>query len=101
MVNIYIALEMNLWPFTIDKDFALANSFFEAAKLTKNADFDKYKYSGYGIGFYASGSSSLSDSSGFGKIVICGAEMNSSVHTDNKRKDILILGKCPIFNKEI
>ena len=29
------------------------NSLFGAIKLTKNADFDKYKYSGYGIGFDA------------------------------------------------
>ena len=28
-------------------------SFFWSCKLTKNADFDNYKYSGYGIGFDA------------------------------------------------
>ena len=36
-------------------------------QLTKSADFDKYKYFGYGIGFDASGSFSLPDGSGFGK----------------------------------
>ena len=29
----------------------LENSLFSAVKLAKNADIDKYKYSGYGIGF--------------------------------------------------
>ena len=29
----------------------LVNCLFGAVSLTKNADIDKYKYSGYGIGF--------------------------------------------------
>ena len=33
-------------------DFTLGNSLFGAVKLTKNSDFDKYKYSEYGIGWY-------------------------------------------------
>ena len=53
--------------------------------MTKNADFDKYRYSGYGIGF---------DGSGFGKnVVISGADMNLSAHVDNRKKDMLILDK--------
>ena len=67
---------------------------FGAVKLTKNADFDKYKYSGYGIGFDASGSFFLLDGSRFGKIqIIFGAVMSWSVHVDNRKKDILILVK--------
>ena len=31
----------------------LANSLFGFVKLTKNTDFDKYKYSGYGFGYDA------------------------------------------------
>ena len=39
----------------------------------------------------------LSDSSGFSKNVITfGVEMSSLVHIDNKKKDILSLGKGPI-----
>ena len=30
-------------------DFTLENCLFGAVKLTKNADIDKYEYSGYGI----------------------------------------------------
>ena len=68
---------------------------FGAVKLTKNADFDKYKYSGYGIGFYLQGSFSLSNGSGFGKnVIIFVADMSLSVHINNKTKDILILGKA-------
>ena len=43
----YIDYEINLWPFTVGKDFTLRKSLFGIANLTKNDDFDKYKYSGY------------------------------------------------------
>ena len=74
----------------------LRNSLFEAVKLTKNADFDKYKYVWYSIGFGAFKSFSLSDSSRFGEnIVTCGANMNSSVHYDNRKRVIFIPGRGP------
>ena len=71
--------------------------FFGAVKLTKNAGFDKYKYSGYGTGFNSIGNFLLSDGSEFGKnvIIFIGANMSSSGHVDNRKKDILILGKGP------
>ena len=95
MVNIYIVFVINLWPLNVGKDFLLANSLFGAVNLTTNPDPDKYKHSGYGTGFDARGSFSL-NSGGFGKsLVIFGADMGSSAHIDNKKKDILILGKGP------
>ena len=96
MLNIYIVPEINYWLFNVVKDFTLGNSLFEAVKLTKNADFDKYKYSGQGIEFNARGSLSLSNGSGFDKnVVIFGADMSLSVDIDKKKKDILIFGKGP------
>ena len=63
----------------------LKDSLIGSVKLNKNSDLDKYKYSGYGIGFDASGRFSLSDGSGFGKYKkIFGAYMNSSAHIDNR-----------------
>ena len=63
--------------------------------LTKNADFDKHLYSGYGIGFDRNGSFSF-PGSGFGQNVITfGADTSLSVYIDNKGKDILILGFGP------
>ena len=49
-------------------DFTLGNSSFGAVKLTKNADPDKYKYSGYGIVFDLC--ESFTFENGFGKNVI-------------------------------
>ena len=85
-----------MWPFTVGKDFASGNYLFRAVKLTKNASFVKCKYSGYGIGFDARRGFSLSNGSGFGKnVIIVGVDMSSFADIDNKKNDILILGKGP------
>ena len=61
--------------------------------MTKNADIDKYGYSGYGSGFDRRSSFSF-PGGGFGQnVLIFGSDMSFSAHTDNKKKDILVLGK--------
>ena len=56
-------------------------------KLTKNADIDKYGYSGYGLGFDRKSSFSF-PGSGFGSnVIIFGVDMSSSAYVDNKKKD--------------
>ena len=94
VVNIYIFSEINLWQFSRANDFTLGNSKLGAIKLTTNADPDKNKYSGYGIGFEFHGRFTFGD--GFGKNILFGADMNSSVHFDSRKKYILILGKGPM-----
>ena len=53
---IYIVYEVDMWPYIQGADITLGNYLFSAVKLTKNADFDKYSYSEYGIGFSGGGS---------------------------------------------
>ena len=63
--------------------------------MTRKVDIDKYGYSGYGIGFNRRSSFSF-PSVGFSQnILIFGVDMSSSAHIDNKKKDILVLGKGP------
>ena len=50
VVNIYIVYELGASS-SNNNDPTLKDCLFGAVTLTKNADFDKYKYSGYGIGF--------------------------------------------------
>ena len=70
----------------------LKNCLFGAVSLTKHVDIDQYKYSGYGIGFHRKGESSFGN--GFGRnVIIFGADMSSSVHANNRTKNILVLGK--------
>ena len=76
-------------------DLTLKNWLFGAVTLTKNVDIDKYGYSGYGIGFDKISSFSF-PVGGFGQNVLSfGADMSSPAHIDDKKKDILVLGKGP------
>ena len=63
--------------------------------LTKNADVDKYKCSGYGIGFDRYGYFSHPIVGTRRNVIIFGVDMSSSTRIDNREKDILILGKGP------
>ena len=64
----------------------LGNCLFEAVTLTKNAEIDKYKYSGYGIRFDRHGSFS-SPSIGFDRnVIVFGVDMSSSTKIDNRKK---------------
>ena len=69
---------------------------FGAVSLTKHVNVDRYKYSGYGIGFDRHGSFSFLGT-GLGRnVIIFGVDMSSSTKIDNMKKDNLILVKGPI-----
>ena len=84
IVNIYIVYEI-----TSDyKDInypTLENCLFGSVKLTKNADIDKYGYSGYGIGFDRETSFSIGNETGK-NVIIFGVDMSSSAKIDNRKK---------------
>ena len=93
IVNIYIVYEITD-NFNVSSYPTLENCLFGTVKLTKNADIDKYGYSGYEIGFGRHGSFSFGY--GIGKnVTIFGVNMSSSTKIDNKTKDILFFGKGP------
>ena len=94
VVNIYIVYELAASS-SQDSDPTLKNCLFGAVTLTKNADIEKYKYSGYGVGFDRRSSFSFTGG-GFGQnVLIFGADMSTSIHIDNNKKDILVLGRGP------
>ena len=64
--------------------FYFKDCFFGAVKLAKNANSDKYVYSGYGIGFGSRSEFSLTDCSVGKNVIIFGAASSSSVNIDNK-----------------
>ena len=93
IVNVYIvyALSSNFNNF----NSTFKNCLFVAVKLTKNTDTVKYKYSGYGIGFDSCRTFSFPSCKFTQNVIIFAVDMSFSVHDDNKKKDILILGECP------
>ena len=93
IVNVYIVYEITSGYKDINYP-TLENCLFGSVKVTKNADIDKYGYSGYGIGFDRE--TSFSFGNDFGKnVIIFGVDMSSSTKIDNRKKDILILGREP------
>ena len=94
IVNIYVVYELGAST-SNNNDPTRKNCLFGAVTLTKNADIDKYGYSSYGIRFDRRSSFSF-PGGGFGQnVLLFGADMSSSAHADNKKKDILFLGKGP------
>ena len=81
LVNIYTVYELGA-----PSSHILKNCIFGAVTLTKNADIDKYGYSGYGIGFDRRGSFSF-PGGGYGQnLLIFEIDMRFSAHIDNKKK---------------
>ena len=100
VVNIYIVYELGASRSHTSYP-TIKNCLFGAVTLTKNADIGKYRYSGYVIGFDRRSSFSF-HGGGFGQnVIISGADMSSSIHIDNKKKDILVLGRGPTQGFEI
>ena len=92
ILNIYIVYELGA-SISNDNDPTIKNCLFGAGTLTKNADIQKYGYSGYRVGFDRRSSFSFRGG-GFGQnIIIVGVDMSSSTKIDNRKKYILILVK--------
>ena len=70
--NLYIYYTLGPQLRNLNTDFTLGNRLFGSVKLTKNADLDKYKYSGYGIGFDLRSEFSLPDGSMRKNVIIFG-----------------------------
>ena len=85
IVRVYIVYELGASSSNFS-DPTLKNCLFGAVTLTKNADIEKYGYSGFGIGFDRRSSFSF-PGGGFGQnVLIFGVDMSSSTHIDNKGK---------------
>ena len=94
VVNINIVYKLGTSSFHVN-DPTLKDCLFGAVTLTKNADIDKYGYSGYGIGFDIRGSFSFPSGGCRQNVLIFGVDMSFSAQTNNKKKDILALGIGP------
>ena len=91
IVNIYIIYEISK-NHNISSYPTLENCLFGAVSLTTQVDIDQYQYSGYGVGFDRKGEFSFGN--GFGRnYIILGTDVSTSVHPNNKTKNILVLGK--------
>ena len=95
VIDLYISYTLSPQLRNLNTDLTLGNCLFGSVKLTKNADLDKYKYTGYYIGFDSRSEFSLPDGTMGENFIIFVADMSSSLHVDNKGKDILMLDEEP------
>ena len=89
VVNIYIVYEIS-GNLDVSSYSTLENWSF--VSLTTDADIDRYKYFGYGIGFDRHGYFSHPRGETGRNAVIFGVDMSSSRKIDSKKKYILIVG---------
>ena len=88
IVKIYIAYELGSTLNSFDP--TLEKCLFGTVKLTKNADIDKYKYSGYGIRFDSKATVMFPNGEFACDVIMSVADISSSVHVDNKKNKILL-----------
>ena len=79
----FIVYKLDTWWQDLNSDFSLKHCLFGGAKLAKNAEPDKYVYSGHRIGFDSCLEVSLPESSTVKNIFIFGVDMSSSVHIED------------------
>ena len=87
IVNIFIVYELGASSYQIN-DPTLRNCLIGAVTLTKNADVDKYGYSGYEIGFDRRSSFTFAGGGIDQNVLIFGADMSFSTHIDNIKRHI-------------
>ena len=94
VVNIYIVYEIG--KSINNRDYpTMENCLFGEVTLTRNADIDKYRYSGYRIRFDRHGRISFPGTGLGGNVIMFGVNMISSSKIDSRKRYILILGKGP------
>ena len=101
VVNIYIIYELGASSSNDnddDNDPTLKNCLFGAVTLTKNADIDKYEYSGYGIEIDRRGRFSFPGGGYSQNVLIFGVDMRFSAYIDNKKRHITVRNR---FNTRI
>ena len=80
----FISYTLGLQLRILNTYFTLDNCLFGSATLLKNADLDKYKYNGFGIGFDSCSDFLFTDWNYGKNVTIFGTDISSSVHVDNK-----------------
>ena len=97
ILNLYISYTLDTWARDFNTYFTLGNCLFGTINLTKNADPDKYRYSGYDIAFNALPNFWLPDSSWSKNVIIFGINNSSSARFDIEKNHILVLGEGRCF----
>ena len=99
-VNIFIVYRLNPISSTRNTDYTIENALFGAMKITKNTDYSKNNYTGYGLCFdegnafgHTIREGNFDHTTSARNVLIFGADMSSSVHATNRANHIYVMGK--------
>ena len=100
VVNIYVVYKLDPISSTRNTDYTIQNALFGAMKITKNADYSKNNYTGYGLCFDEGGEfghtvkqGNFNRTTDARNVIIFGVDMSSSVHATNRANNIYVMGK--------
>ena len=100
VINIYAVCKLDPISSTRNTDYTIQNALFDAMKITKNADYSKDNYTGYGLCFDEGGEfghtvkqGNFNRTTDARNVIIFGADMSSSVHATNRANNIYVMGK--------
>ena len=100
VINIYVVYKLDPIRSTRNTDYTIQNALFGAMKITKNADYFKNNYTGYGLCFGEGGEfghtvkqGNFNRTTNTKNVIIFGVDMSSSVHKTNKANNIYVRGK--------
>ena len=100
LINIYIVYKLDPIASSRDITFTIQNALFGAMQITKNAGTSKYHYKGYSICFdeseqftHVRKKGNFNDTALARNVIIVGADMRFSKHTNNEANNIYVMGK--------
>ena len=100
VVNIYVVYKLDPISSTRNTDYTIQNALFGAIKITKNTDYSKNNYTGYGLCFDEGGEfghtvkqGNCNRTTNAKNVIIFGVDMSSSVHATNRANNIYVMGK--------
>ena len=100
VINIYIVCKSDPINSTRNADYTIQNALFGAMKITKNADYSKNNYTGYGLCFDEGGEfghtvkqGNFNRTTNARNVIIFGVDMSSSIYATNRANNIYVMGK--------
>ena len=85
-IHLFSFHRLDVFSRGLNTKVVLDDCLFAAVNLSKNADADKYGYSGYGIVFHARSQLLLPTGEWDKNVVIYGVDSSLSVDADNRKK---------------
>ena len=100
VINIYVVYKLDPISSTRNTDYTIQNALFGAMKITKNTDYSKNNYTGYGLCFdegsefgHTVKQGNFNRTADARNVIIFGVDMSSSIHAAYRANNIYVMGK--------